>query len=103
LQFKPCVSESLSMSTFRPCIRPLVITRGSDQMSVSTKYEDRGDMGVVRNYGAMLVELCSTIPDGVVAFFTSYSYMESLISEWDATGILRELTKSKVRPCLVTF
>jgi len=96
LQFEPCVSESLSMSTFRPCIRPLVITRGSDQMSVSTKFEDRGDMGVVRNYGSMLVELCGTIPDGIVAFFTSYSYMESLISEWDAMGILRELTKSKL-------
>ncbi|GAX15523.1 DNA excision repair protein ERCC-2 [Fistulifera solaris] len=96
LQFEPCISESLSMSTFRPCIRPLVITRGSDQLAVSTRYEDRGDMGVVRNYGAMLVELCSTIPDGVVAFFTSYSYMESLISEWDAIGILRELTKSKL-------
>lgn len=96
LQFEPCVSESLSMSTFRPCIRPLVITRGSDQLAVSTKFDDRGDMGVVRNYGAMLVELCSNIPDGVVAFFTSYSYMESLISEWDAIGILRELTKSKL-------
>lgn len=48
LQFEPCVSESLSMSTFRPCIRPLVITRGSDQLGISTKYDDRGDMGVVR-------------------------------------------------------
>ena len=96
LQFEPSVSESLSMSTFRPCIRPLVITRGSDQLAVSTKFEDRGDMGVIRNYGAMLVELCSVIPDGVVAFFTSYSYMESLICEWDAIGILRELTKSKL-------
>mmetsp|Transcript_24729 Transcript_24729/g.40945 ORF Transcript_24729/g.40945 Transcript_24729/m.40945 type:complete len:836 (-) Transcript_24729:1236-3743(-) len=96
LQFEPCISESLSMSTFRPCIRPMVITRGSDQLAVSTKYEDRGDIGVVRNYGAMLVELCSVIPDGVVAFFTSYSYMESLVSEWDAMGVLRELTKSKL-------
>jgi DNA excision repair protein ERCC-2 len=96
LQFEPCVSEALNMSTFRPCIRPLVITRGSDQLAVSTKYEDRGDIGVVRNYGAMLVELCGAIPDGVVAFFTSYSYMESLVSEWDAMGILRELTKSKL-------
>lgn len=96
LQFEPCVSESFNMSTFRPCIRPLVITRGSDQLQVSTKFDDRGDMGVVRNYGSMLVELCSSIPDGVVAFFTSYSYMESIISEWDGMGILRQLTKSKL-------
>jgi DNA excision repair protein ERCC-2 len=51
LQFEPCVSESFNTSTFRPCIRPLVITRGSDQLAVSTKFDDRGDVGVVRNYG----------------------------------------------------
>lgn len=51
LQFEPKVVESFSMSTFRPCIRPLIITRGSDQLPVSTKFDDRGDMGVVRNYG----------------------------------------------------
>jgi len=51
LQFEPCISASFNMSTFRPCIRPLVITRGSDQLPVSTKFQDRGDMGVVRNYG----------------------------------------------------
>lgn len=43
-----------------------------------------------------MVELCGTIPDGVVAFFTSYSYMESIISEWDGMGIMRQLTKSKL-------
>mmetsp|Transcript_28074 Transcript_28074/g.32740 ORF Transcript_28074/g.32740 Transcript_28074/m.32740 type:complete len:867 (-) Transcript_28074:389-2989(-) len=96
LQFEPRVSESLNMSTFRPCIRPLVISRGSDQVAVSTKFDDRGDMGVVRNYGAMLVELCASIPDGVVAFFTSYSYMESILSEWDAMCILRQLSKHKL-------
>lgn len=96
LQFEPCISTSFNMSTFRPCIHPLVITRGSDQLPVSTKFQDRGDMGVVRNYGTMMVELCSTIPDGVVAFFTSYSYMESIISEWDGMGIMRQLTKSKL-------
>jgi DNA excision repair protein ERCC-2 len=53
-------------------------------------------MAVVRNYGTMMVELCGTIPDGVVAFFTSYSYMESIISEWDGMGIMRQLTKSKL-------
>lgn len=46
--------------------------------------------------GTMMVELCRTIPDGVVAFFTSYSYMESIISEWDGMGIMRQLTKTKL-------
>lgn len=46
--------------------------------------------------GTIMVELCSAIPDGVVAFFTSYTYMESIISEWDSMGIMRQLTKSKL-------
>jgi len=96
LRFQPRVSESLSMSTFRPCIRPLIVTRGSDQLPVSTRFEDRGDMGVIRNYGQLLVELASSVPDGIVAFFTSYSYMESIISEWDAMGVLRNLTSHKL-------
>lgn len=44
----------------------------------------------------MLIELCSVIPDGVVAFFTSYSYMETIISDWDGMGILRQLSKTKL-------
>mmetsp|Transcript_5711 Transcript_5711/g.8354 ORF Transcript_5711/g.8354 Transcript_5711/m.8354 type:complete len:867 (-) Transcript_5711:181-2781(-) len=96
LQFQPRISESLNMSTFRPCILPLVITRGADQLPVSTKFDDRGDIGVTRNYGNMLIEMCSVIPDGVVAFFTSYSYMETIISDWDGMGILRQLSKTKL-------
>ncbi len=30
---------------------------------------------VIRNYGNLLVELSSVVPDGVVCFFTSYVYM----------------------------
>jgi len=40
--------------------------------------------------------MCSVIPDGVVAFFTSYSYMETIISDWDGMGILRQLSKTKL-------
>lgn len=96
LQFEPCISESFNMSTIRPCIHPMIITRGSDQLPVSTKFQDRCDMGVVRNYGTMLIELCRSIPDGVVAFFTSYGYMEAIVSEWDGMGIMRELTRTKL-------
>ena len=30
---------------------------------------------VIRNYGNLLVEFCSIVPDGIVCFFTSYIYM----------------------------
>ena len=44
---------------------------------------------VVRNYGRMLVELAGAVPDGIVAFFVSYSYMDSIVSKWNDMGILQ--------------
>jgi DNA excision repair protein ERCC-2 len=68
---------------------PVVLTRGSDQMPVSTKFEMREDDSVIRNYGRMLVELSAAIPDGIVCFFVSYSYMDKIVSKWNDMGILQ--------------
>ncbi|CAM9967486.1 unnamed protein product, partial [Phaeothamnion confervicola] len=64
LGFSPVVRASLPMSTFRACICPLVVTRGSDQLAMSTKFDLREDPSVVRNYGSLLVELAGSVPDG---------------------------------------
>lgn len=34
---------------------------------------------VIRNYGNLLVEFCSIVPDGIVCFFTSYIYMVCIL------------------------
>jgi DNA excision repair protein ERCC-2 len=92
-----CFRKRWICPLFRPCIRPLVITRGSDQLAVSTKYEDRGDIGVVRNYGAMLVELCSVIPRWEWVCLSHHTATWNLLSSWsNAMGVLRGLTKSKL-------
>ena len=67
---------------------PVVLTRGSDQMPVSTKFEMRDDDNVIRNYGRMLIELAAAIPDGLVCFFVSYSYMDKIVSKWHDMGVL---------------
>ena len=52
-----------------------IVSRGNDQVAISSKFETREDPAVIRNYGVLLVEMCRVVPDGVVAFFTSYTYM----------------------------
>lgn len=37
----------------------------------------------------MLVDLAATVPDGIVAFFVSYSYMDTIVSRWNDMGILQ--------------
>lgn len=96
LNFSPVIRESLPMSVYRSCICPMVITRGSDQMPVSTKFDLRDDMSVVRNYGSLLLELAAACPDGMVCFFPSYLYMAKIIGQWDALGVLKRVLQSKL-------
>ncbi|XP_047269350.1 general transcription and DNA repair factor IIH helicase subunit XPD isoform X2 [Capsicum annuum] len=96
LNFNPVVSRSLKMSLTRDCICPMVLTRGSDQLPVSTKYDLRSDPGVEKNYGKLLLEMVSVVPDGVVCFFVSYSYMDGIVNSWHESGILKDIMQHKL-------
>lgn len=96
LGFSPAVVESYQMSLTRSCFLPLVVTRGSDQVAISSKFEVRSDLAVVRNYGNILLEHARIVPDGVVCFFPSYLYMESIVAAWNDLGMLQDVLKYKL-------
>lgn len=96
LNFNPVISRSFTMSLTRDCICPMVLTRGSDQLPVSTKFDMRSDPGVVRNYGRLLLEMASAVPDGIVCFFVSYSYMDGIVNSWHEMGILQDIMQHKL-------
>lgn len=66
----------------------------SDQLPVSTKYDLRSDPGVEKNYGKLLLEMVSVVPDGIVCFFVSYSYMDGIVNSWHETGLLKVIISS---------
>jgi DNA excision repair protein ERCC-2 len=96
LQFTPVVQETYPMTLARNAFLPLVITRGSDQVAISSRFEVRNDPAVVRNFGSILIEYSKIVPDGIVAFFPSYLYMESIVAAWNDMGILNEVWKNKL-------
>ncbi|KAJ8642962.1 hypothetical protein MRB53_004710 [Persea americana] len=96
LNFNPVISRSFTMSLTRDCICPMVLTRGSDQLPVSTKFDMRSDPGVVRNYGRLLQEMVAAVPDGIVCFFVSYSYMDGIVNSWNEMGILQDVMQHKL-------
>lgn len=96
LGFQPIVMRSLSMSMQRQAMCPLIVSRGPDQVTISSKYDCRSDTSVVRNYGNLAVELAGAIPDGMVTFFTSYVYMEQMITMWHEMGIINRLFAKKL-------
>ena len=96
LGFEPTVVNSYQMTLTRTCFLPLIVTRGSDQVAVSSKFEVRNDVAVVRNYGNILMEFAKITPDGLVCFFPSYLYMESIVMAWNELGMLQELLNYKL-------
>ena len=84
------------MPFYRPCLLPLIVTNGSDQTILSTKFDERKDINVARNYGLLLLQLASSVPDGVCVFFPSYIYMEQVIAQWDALGLLQLIMDQKL-------
>ena len=90
------ITRSFQMTLTRQCFCPIVISRGSDQVSVSSKFEVRNDPAVVRNYGNMLIEFAKIVPDGIVAFFPSYIYMESIVTMWNDMRILENVLNYKL-------
>ena len=96
LDFQPVTMQSYPMTLSRNCFCPMVITRGSDQVAVSSQFEVRSEPAVVRNYGNLLIEFAKVVPDGIACFFPSYIYMESIISMWERMGMLTEMLKYKL-------
>ncbi|XP_034111611.1 general transcription and DNA repair factor IIH helicase subunit XPD [Drosophila albomicans] len=96
LDFDPVVMSSFTMTLARPCLLPMIVSKGNDQVSISSKFETREDTAVIRNYGQLLVEVAKTVPDGIVCFFTSYLYLESVVASWYDQGIVDTLLRYKL-------
>ncbi|OBT53970.1 DNA repair helicase rad15 [Pseudogymnoascus sp. 24MN13] len=96
LNFTTVVQETYQMTLARRSFLPMIVTRGSDQVAISSGFQVRNEPSVVRNYGNLLTEFSKITPDGMVVFFPSYLYMESIISMWQGMGILDEVWKYKL-------
>uniref|UniRef100_A0A8C1F2Y7 General transcription and DNA repair factor IIH helicase subunit XPD n=1 Tax=Cyprinus carpio carpio TaxID=630221 RepID=A0A8C1F2Y7_CYPCA len=79
LDFRPVTMASFTMTLARTCLCPLV---RNDQVAMTSKFETREDFAVIRNYGNLLLEMSAIVPAGIVAFFTSYIYMENIVASW---------------------
>ncbi|XP_043484006.1 general transcription and DNA repair factor IIH helicase subunit XPD [Leptopilina heterotoma] len=96
LNFHPVIMSSFTMTLARPCLLPMIVSKGQDQAVISSKYETREDVSVIRNYGQLLVEFAAIVPDGMVCFFTSYLYMESVVAAWYDQGMVDQLQRHKL-------
>ncbi|KAL3275707.1 hypothetical protein HHI36_020456 [Cryptolaemus montrouzieri] len=96
LNFQPAIMSSFTMTLARPCLLPMIVSKGNDQVAISSKFESREDNAVIRNYGQLLVEIAANVPDGIVCFFTSYMYLEFVVASWYDQGVIDSLQRYKL-------
>lgn len=121
LGFVPKESIEIGISLGRNSISPLIVTKGNDQMSlksdtsqfiqsgildmksiestkdvITSSFNLRSEPSVVRNYGTLILEMSQVVPDGMVVFFPSYSYMEEIVSLWSEAYFISEISKNKL-------
>lgn len=96
LNFNPVLMESFQMTMTRNTFSPLIITHGADQVALTSRFDARSDPAVVRNYGSLLLDMAKTVPDGLVCFFPSYIFMETIVSAWQESGLLSEALRYKL-------
>ncbi|KAJ7357447.1 General transcription and DNA repair factor IIH helicase subunit XPD [Desmophyllum pertusum] len=96
LDFRPVTMATFTMTLARICLCPMIVGRGNDQVAITTKFETRDDMSVIRNYGNLLAEMSTVVPDGIVCFFVSYQYMEAVVSIWHDQGIISNIQRNKL-------
>ena len=93
------VDLEVVLSPAEPCLDKvcsLMLTKGSDQLSVSAEYEERDSSGIMRNYGELLAELNEIVPDSIVCYFPNFHHLEQALLKWNETGLLYRLMAQKL-------
>lgn len=103
LDFMPVKSVEIDASTKRG-LCAMIVTKGSDQMTlameksntITSTFSLRAEPAVVRNYGNLLLEMATCVPDGLVCFFPSYKYLEEAVSAWSESGMIKKIIEKKL-------
>ncbi|KAL9033819.1 MAG: hypothetical protein Q9214_007329, partial [Letrouitia sp. 1 TL-2023] len=62
------------------------VARGVGGVELDFTYEKRASPSLANAFGECLISLAATVPDGLVVFFPSYSYVDYLVALWQKTS-----------------
>ncbi|KAI5960651.1 CHL1 [Candida pseudojiufengensis] len=58
-------------------------------------FNKRHDLKQISNLGQFILQVCKNVPYGVVVFFSSYKYLETVIECWKKTPVYSQLSNIK--------
>lgn len=76
-------------------ILPFALQAGPSGRQFNFSFQNRDNPELLAELGRAFVNICSVVPDGMVAFFPSYDYEERVWTTWEKTGVLASLQTRK--------
>jgi len=79
--------------TVRVPVWPVIVDRSADQTTLASALDEAV---LLRHYLALLVDVCATVPDGVVVFWKDYVAMERALQTWHDAHAVNALLEHKL-------
>lgn len=73
----------------------LILGSGAAKKTFEFTFDKRLDRSTLEDLGRSIANLVSPIPDGVVVFFGSYTYLDQVVQIWQQSGIFDTLNNKK--------
>ncbi|CAO3623809.1 unnamed protein product [Mucor fragilis] len=76
----------------------ITLDAGPSGQPLIFNYESRQDMKLMDEVGITIANLCNVIPDGIVCFFPSFTYLDQVYKRWetaDKGAILQRIERKK--------
>ncbi|KAI9019056.1 helicase C-terminal domain-containing protein [Hyaloraphidium curvatum] len=71
------------------------LATGPSGMAMDFTYQNRSNVKLIDELGQIVVNAATIVPAGMVCFFVSYAYMESVVRRWSETETIKRLEKRK--------
>ncbi|KAG5330062.1 DDX11 helicase, partial [Acromyrmex heyeri] len=72
-----------------------VVTRGPTGIEFEFNYHNRQDTKLLDELGRALLNLCNVVPAGIVVFFPSYNYENTVFKHLDKSGVISKISIKK--------
>ncbi|KIM88996.1 hypothetical protein PILCRDRAFT_812883 [Piloderma croceum F 1598] len=76
-------------------LQTLVVCRGPRGADLEFKFDRRGDKSMIAELGQILSNFINVVPGGMVAFFPSYSFLNTVKAEWTTSGTMEKFNAKK--------
>ncbi|KAJ3269942.1 DEAD H (Asp-Glu-Ala-Asp His) box helicase 11 [Terramyces sp. JEL0728] len=74
---------------------PIVLKSGPSGKEFKFTYENRNDTEMIVEAGRAISNICNVVKGGIVVFFPSYSYLDTVIKAWKNSAVFATLQKKK--------